>query len=138
MTVLPRPVARPDNPNFSSGPCAKRPGWSLAALSDATLARSHRGKAAKAKLKAVIDRSKALLGMPADWRLGIVPASDTGAVEMALWNFLGSRPVDVLAFESFSEAWAKRRGQAAQACRCARAEGGLWETARPVPGEPGA
>ena len=104
--TAPRPAVRPANPNFSSGPCAKRPGWSLDALRSATLARSHRGKDAKAKLKAVIERSKALLGMPADWRLGIVPASDTGAVEMALWNLLGPRPVDVLAFESFSETWA--------------------------------
>jgi phosphoserine aminotransferase len=103
---VPRPAMRPTNPQFSSGPCAKRPGWSLDALRGATLARSHRGRDAKAKLKAVIDRSKALLGMPADWKLGIVPASDTGAIELALWNFLGPRPVDVLAFESFSEAWA--------------------------------
>jgi phosphoserine aminotransferase len=101
-----RPGTTPANPNFSSGPCAKRPGWSLESLRDATLARSHRGKQAKAKLKAVIDRSRAILGMPADWRLGIVPASDTGAVEMALWSLLGPRPVDVLAFESFSETWA--------------------------------
>jgi phosphoserine aminotransferase len=102
-----RPGAKPANPSFSSGPCAKRPGWSLAALHDAALARSHRGKGAKAKLKAVIDRSRAILGLPADWRLGIVPASDTGAVEMALWSLLGPRPVDVLAFESFSETWAQ-------------------------------
>jgi phosphoserine aminotransferase len=97
---------RPTNPQFSSGPCAKRPGWSLDVLRGARLARSHRGRDAKARLKAVIDRSKAVLGMPADWKLGIVPASDTGAIELALWNFLGPRPVDVLAFESFSEAWA--------------------------------
>lgn len=103
----PRPAVRPKNPHFSSGPCAKRPGWTLGALNGAELARSHRGKAAKAKLKAVIDRSRAILGMPADWRLGIVPASDTGAVEMALWSLLGPRPVDVLAFESFSETWAQ-------------------------------
>jgi phosphoserine aminotransferase len=105
MSVI-RPAMRPRNPQFSSGPCAKRPGWSLDALSGAELARSHRGKAAKAKLAAVIERSKAVLRMPADWKLGIVPASDTGAIELALWNFLGARPVDVLAFESFSEAWA--------------------------------
>jgi phosphoserine aminotransferase len=103
---VPRPALRPTNPQFSSGPCAKRPGWTLDVLRGAQLARSHRGRDAKARLKAVIDRSKALLGMPADWRLGIVPASDTGAIELALWNFLGPRPVDVLAFESFSEAWA--------------------------------
>ncbi len=100
------PAARPANPDFSSGPCAKRPGFSLAALDGALLGRSHRAKAPKARLAEVIDRSKAILGMPADWRLGIVPASDTGAVEMALWSLLGPRPVDILAFESFSETWA--------------------------------
>jgi phosphoserine aminotransferase len=100
------PDLRPANPNFSSGPCAKRPGFTLEALAGATLARSHRAKGPKAKLSEVIERSRTLLGMPADWRLGIVPASDTGAVEMALWSLLGARGVDVLAFESFSEAWA--------------------------------
>ncbi len=100
------PAVRPANPDFSSGPCAKRPGFSLAALEGALLGRSHRAKAPKAKLAEVIDRSKAILGMPADWRLGIVPASDTGAVEMALWSLLGPRPVDILAFESFSQTWA--------------------------------
>jgi phosphoserine aminotransferase len=101
-----KPVARPKNPNFSSGPCAKRPGFTLAALEGAALGRSHRAKGPKAKLAEVITRSKSILGMPEDWRLGIVPASDTGAVEMALWSLLGARPVDVLAHESFSEAWA--------------------------------
>ena len=101
-----KPDIRPQNPNFSSGPCAKRPGFSLAALQGASLARSHRAKPAKAKLVEVIDRSAALLGMPRDWRLAIVPGSDTGAIEMAMWTLLGARPVDVLAFESFSEAWA--------------------------------
>ncbi|WP_298281222.1 phosphoserine transaminase [Acidocella sp.] len=101
-----KPAARPQNPNFSSGPCAKRPGFTLDALKDAPLGRSHRAKGPKAKLAEIITRSKAILGMPADWRLGIVPASDTGAVEMALWYLLGARPVDVLAFESFSEGWA--------------------------------
>jgi phosphoserine aminotransferase len=109
-TLLPqadtRPRLRPQNPNFSSGPCAKRPGWSLDALSGALLGRSHRAAAPKARLAEVIDRSRALLGMPADWRLGIVPGSDTGAVEMALWSLLGARPVDILSFESFSSAWA--------------------------------
>ena len=100
------PVARPANPDFSSGPCAKRPGFSLAALTGAILGRSHRAKGPKAKLAEVIDRSRAVLGMPAGWRLGIVPASDTGAVEMALWSLLGPRPVDILAFESFSQTWA--------------------------------
>ncbi len=101
-----KPGLRPANPLFSSGPCAKRPGWSLAALDGALLGRSHRAKDPKARLAEVIDRSKAVLGMPADWRLGIVPASDTGAVEMALWSMLGARGVDVLAWESFSKEWA--------------------------------
>jgi phosphoserine aminotransferase len=101
-----KPAARPQNPNFSSGPCAKRPGFTLEALRGAPLGRSHRAKGPKAKLAEVITRSKDILGIPADWRLGIVPASDTGAVEMALWSLLGQRPVDVLAFESFSEGWA--------------------------------
>jgi len=106
MALATTPDIRPHNPDFSSGPCAKRPGWSLAALQGALLGRSHRAKEPKARLAEVIDRSKKILGIPADWRLGIVPASDTGAVEMALWSLLGARPVDVLAFESFSEAWA--------------------------------
>ncbi|MGO9816998.1 MAG: phosphoserine transaminase [Acidocella sp.] len=106
FSLAAKPAARPQNPNFSSGPCAKRPGFSLAALEGAMLGRSHRAKGPKAKLAEVITRSKDILGMPADWRLGIVPASDTGAVEMALWSLLGARPVDVLAHESFSEAWA--------------------------------
>ena len=101
-----RPDRRPANPCFSSGPCAKRPGWNLTALDTALLGRSHRAPAAKAQLAEVIDRSAALLGMPAGWQLGIVPASDTGAVEMAMWSLLGPRPVDVLAFESFSALWA--------------------------------
>ena len=100
------PDVRPRNPQFSSGPCAKRPGWSLAGLAPALLGRSHRARAPKARLAEVIARSRAILGIPADWRVGIVPASDTGAVEMALWSLLGPRPVDVLAFESFSQGWA--------------------------------
>ncbi len=99
-------MLKPRNPCFSSGPCAKRPGWSLAALDTAMLGRSHRAAAPKARLRAVIDQSKAVLGMPADWRLGIVPASDTGAVEMALWSLLGPRGIDVIAFESFGDTWA--------------------------------
>jgi len=101
-----KPDIRPSNPRFSSGPCAKRPGWTLEALSGAMLGRSHRAKEPKAQLAEVITRSKAILGMPADWRLGIVPASDTGAVEMALWSLLGARGVDILAWESFSKDWA--------------------------------
>ncbi len=100
------PQARPANPLFSSGPCAKRPGWSLAALEGALLGRSHRAPPLKARLAEVIERSRAVLRMPAGWRLGIVPASDTGAVEMALWSLLGPRGVDVLAWESFSGEWA--------------------------------
>jgi len=106
MAVAAPPDVRPANPNFSSGPCSKRPGFSLEALSCAILGRSHRAAAPKARLVEVIDRSRAILRMPDDWRLGIVPASDTGAVEMALWSMLGPRPVDVLAFESFSQGWA--------------------------------
>jgi phosphoserine aminotransferase len=101
-----RPDVMPANPNFSSGPCAKRPGYSLAALQGALLGRSHRAKEPKARLAEVISLSKEILGVPESWRLGIVPASDTGAIEMALWSMLGARPVDVLAHESFSEAWA--------------------------------
>ena len=92
-------------PRFSSGPCAKRPGWSLRALEDALVGRSHRASDAKARLVQVIDLSRELLGLPADWRLGIVPASDTGAFEMAMWSLLGARGVDVLAWESFGKGW---------------------------------
>ena len=106
MAAATKPGIRPANPRFSSGPCAKRPGWSLAALEGALLGRSHRAATPKAKLAEVITLSKAILGMPADWRLGIVPASDTGAVEMALWSLLGARGVDVLVWESFSKDWA--------------------------------
>ena len=104
--VAAKPHLRPANPDFSSGPCAKRPGWSLEALSGALLGRSHRAAGPKARLAEVIDRSRAILGLPQDWLLGIVPGSDTGAVEMAMWSLLGARGVDILAFESFSEAWA--------------------------------
>ena len=100
-----KPTVKPLRPQFSSGPGAKRPGWSLDALSGALLGRSHRAKVPKQRLQAVIERSKALLGMPADWKLGIVPASDTGAIEMAMWSLLGERPVDVLAWESFGQEW---------------------------------
>jgi phosphoserine aminotransferase len=106
MAVVLKPDVRPVNPAFSSGPCAKRPGFSLDALSAALLGKSHRAKEPKARLAEVIDRSRAILGMPADWRLGIVPASDTGAFEMAMWSLLGARPVDIVTFESFGEGWA--------------------------------
>lgn len=104
--IVEKPRIRPANGCFSSGPCAKRPGWSLQGLSGAALGRSHRSPAGKAKLAEVIERSRALLGIPADYRVGIVPASDTGAVELALWSLLGPLGVDVLAWESFGETWA--------------------------------
>ena len=100
-----QPNQKPANPNFSSGPCAKRPGWSLDNLSGALLGRSHRSGPGKAKLAAVIDQTRALLDIPADYLIGIVPASDTGAVEIALWHMLGARGVDALVWESFSKDW---------------------------------
>ena len=106
MTEELRPERRPNSPLFSSGPCAKRPGWSPQALNDAFLGRSHRAGEGKAKLKAVIDEHRALLGIPDDYRIGIVPGSDTGAVEMALWSLLGARPATILAWESFGSGWA--------------------------------
>src|SRR6186997_3328374 len=99
------PATRPANPHFSSGPCAKRPGWSLQALTDAALGRSHRAKIGKAKLKLAIDLTREILEVPAGYRIGIVPASDTGAVEMALWSLLGERGVDMVAWESFGSGW---------------------------------
>jgi phosphoserine aminotransferase len=105
MTNPAVPGRRPTNPNFSSGPCAKRPGWSLEALKNAALGRSHRAKVGKQKLKLAIDLTREVLEVPADYRIGVVPASDTGAVEMALWSLLGQRPVDVLAWESFGLGW---------------------------------
>jgi phosphoserine aminotransferase len=105
MTDVTKPAVRPARPFFSSGPCAKRPGWTPEALKDALVGRSHRSKPGKAKLKDAIERTKTLLNIPAGYRVGIVPASDTGAVEMALWSLLGPRPVDLFAWESFSEDW---------------------------------
>jgi phosphoserine aminotransferase len=105
MTTLSKPDLRPANPNFSSGPCSKRPGWSLDALADAPLGRSHRAKVGKAKLAQAIELTRSVLQVPADYRIGIVPASDTGAVEMALWSLLGARPVDMVAWESFGAGW---------------------------------
>jgi phosphoserine aminotransferase len=99
------PGMRPVNPHFSSGPCAKRPGWSLQALKDALVGRSHRSKEGKVKLKRAIELTREILEVPADYKIGIVPASDTGAVEMALWSLLGARPVTMLAWESFGEGW---------------------------------
>ena len=105
MTTATAPAQKPANPNFSSGPCAKRPGYSLDNLKGAPLGRSHRAKVGKAKLKRAIDLTREVLGVPADYRIGIVPASDTGAVEMAMWSLLGARGVDMLAWESFGEGW---------------------------------
>jgi phosphoserine aminotransferase len=105
MISLDRPPTRPRNPFFSSGPCAKRPGWSLDNLQDAMLGRSHRSAEGKARLRLSIDRTRALLGLPQDYRVAIVPASDTGAVEMALWSLLGARGVDVLAWDAFGKDW---------------------------------
>ena len=105
MTTLAKPDLRPNNTHFSSGPCSKRPGWSLEALADAPLGRSHRAKVGKAKLKQAIDLTREILNVPADYRIGIVPASDTGAVEMAMWSLLGERGIDMLAWESFGAGW---------------------------------
>jgi phosphoserine aminotransferase len=105
MTDLTPPAKRPANPRFSSGPCAKIPGYSLDMLADAPLGRSHRAAVGKAKLREAIDLTREILGVPADYRIGIVPASDTGAVEMAMWSLLGARPVEMLAWESFGEGW---------------------------------
>lgn len=102
-----KPAQKPNNPNFSSGPCSKRPGWELSALQDAVLGRSHRSGVGKARLKEVIELHREILGIPADYKIGIVPASDTGAVEMALWSMLGARGVDILAWESFGADWLK-------------------------------
>src|SRR6201997_4220771 len=104
MTIA-KPSVRPSVPHFSSGPCAKRPGWTPQALADAFVGRSHRSKPGKAKLKRAIDLTREVLRVPADYRIGIVPASDTGAVEMALWTLLGARPVTMLTWESFGEGW---------------------------------
>ncbi|MEM7618397.1 MAG: phosphoserine transaminase [Pseudomonadota bacterium] len=102
-----KPTVKPNNPNFSSGPCAKRPGWSLSNLEGAWLSRSHRAAGGKEKLKEIIDRHVALLGLPEGYRCAIVPASDTGAVELAMWNMLGERGVDMLGWESFGLDWCK-------------------------------
>ncbi len=105
--MLPRPNRKPERPEFSSGPCPKRPGWDAAAVAArAFLGRSHRATAPKAQLRDLIDRTARLLGVPADYRVGIVPASDTGAFEMAMWSMLGARPVDMLVWESFGQGWA--------------------------------
>jgi phosphoserine aminotransferase len=105
MTTISKPEVRPANPNFSSGPCAKRPGWSVEALKNAALGRSHRAKIGKTKLEQAIALTREVLQVPTDYRIGIVPASDTGAVEMAMWSLLGERGVDMVAWESFGAGW---------------------------------
>jgi len=100
-----KPGVRPANPRFSSGPCAKPPTWNLNALSDAPLGRSHRAAVGKAKLQEAIDLTREVLRIPDDYHIGIVPASDTGAVEMAMWSLLGERPVQMVAWESFGAGW---------------------------------
>ena len=105
MSDVAKPAVRPARPFFSSGPCAKRPGWTPQALENALVGRSHRSKPGKAKLKDAIERTRQILGIPADYRIGIVPASDTGAMEMAMWSLLGPRAIDIFAWESFGEDW---------------------------------
>ncbi len=137
MALLTRPAVRPGNPLFSSGPCAKRPGWSLDALKDAALGRSHRAKIGKAKLAEAIDRTRAILEIPDDYRIGIVPASDTGAVEMAMWSMLGARGVDMLAWESFGEGWVTDAVKQLRLddCRIIRADYGLLPDLAQVDGK---
>lgn len=105
MLANAKPSARPARPNFSSGPCAKHPGWTLSALQEGLVGRSHRSKPAKARIKAVLEKTRHVLDLPADYRIAIVPASDTGAMEMILWLCIGARPVDMLAWESFGKVW---------------------------------
>ncbi len=105
MSSVARPTTQPQNPCFSSGPCAKRPGWEPSALAGALVGRSHRSKAGRARIQEVLDRSRKILGVPDDYRIGIVPASDTGAMEMVMWTMLGARGVDALSWESFGQGW---------------------------------
>jgi phosphoserine aminotransferase len=107
MSTPPRPQTRPANPHFSSGPCAKRPGWSLEGLRGALVGRSHRANDARARIRAVIEKSREILRIPADYRVGIMPGSNTGAFEAAMWSLLGARGADILAWESFGKTWAK-------------------------------
>ncbi|MDB5461476.1 MAG: serC, partial [Caulobacteraceae bacterium] len=105
MTTPAKPAMRPARPEFSSGPCAKRPGWKVENLQGALVGRSHRSKPGKARLKEAIDQTRAVLQVPADYLIGIVPASDTGAMEMAMWSLLGPLEIDIFAWESFGEDW---------------------------------
>ncbi len=130
MTMT-KPARRPVNPCFSSGPCAKRPGWNLEALKGAALGRSHRAKPGKAKLLQAIDLTRTVLEVPAEFRIGIVPASDTGAVEMAMWTLLGARPVDMIAWESFGEGWVTDAVKQLRAAGCAHPQSALWRGRRP-------
>lgn len=126
MTDLAKPAAKPANPHFSSGPCPKRPGWSTAALHNAYLGRSHRSGEGKARLRLAIEKTRALLGLPEDYRCAIVPASDTGAFEMAMWSMLGARGVDMLAWESFGAGWVRDAEQelGLKDCRVLKAQYG--------------
>src|SRR5215216_3981910 len=126
----PMPGVRPAVPHFSSGPCAKRPGWTLQALKDAFLGRSHRAQGGKAKLKRAIEETRAVLEVPVDYLIGIVPASDTGAVEMAMWSMLGPRPVTMIAWESFGEGWVTDVAKAAQAEGRSVDQSALWAASR--------
>ena len=132
-----KPTRRPRNPCFSSGPCAKRPGWSPAALEAALVGRSHRSGIGKARIVEVVDRSRAILGVPADWQVGVVAASDTGAVEIAMWSLLGARGVDMLAWENFGEGWVEDVRQLKLA-RCARPARALRQASRSSRGRSGA
>ena len=132
---LTAPAVKPANPNFSSGPCAKRPGWTTDALKSALVGRSHRAKPAKARIEKAIALTRELLEVPADYRIGIVPASDTGAVEMSLWSALGARGVDMLAWEIVRRGLGDRRAEAAQAAECAHHHGRLRLAARPQAGQ---
>ena len=132
------PTIRPRNPNFGSGPTAKRPGWSLAALEGAMLGRSHRAAPAKARLVEVIERSRAILGIPADYRVGILPGSDTGAFECAMWSLLGPRGVDVVAFESFGEGWLTDIEKQLRLADVRASDRALRRAARPRRGRSGA
>ncbi|MEM9574801.1 MAG: phosphoserine transaminase [Pseudomonadota bacterium] len=127
MTELTKPDLRPANPNFSSGPCSKRPGWDAANLDVAALGRSHRSKIGKTKLAQAIDLTREVLQVPDDYRIGIVPASDTGAVEMAMWSLLGARGVDMVAWESFGAGWVTDAVKQLKLDNCRKIEAGYGE-----------